>query len=283
MKIKLTLLDTGYCRQLEMFSIRGGRPRSISFHAIAALIEHPVHGLFLFDTGYSPRFFEATRSFPYRLYATITPVVTRPEQSVKAQLEAHGIRADQIGGVLLSHFHADHIGGLRDFPDSRLYCFSSAYAHVRGKRGLQALREGFLPDLMPNDFEERAIFVDRALPIELPERYRPFGEAYDLLGDGSMLQVELGGHAIGQFGMFVRDEEHGDVFLCADAAWSSEAYRRHVLPHPLAQSIMADGPAYRENLLRLHELFGHWPSLKILPTHCPEVWKMSQGEFAWRS
>ncbi|KQL49579.1 hydrolase glyoxylase [Brevibacillus choshinensis] len=282
MNVRLTLFDTGFCRQWEMFSIKGGRLRNIAFHAIAGLIEHPVHGLFLFDTGYSPRFFEATRSLPYALYAKITPVVTRPEQSVKAQLEERGIQVEHIKGIFLSHFHADHIGGLRDFPDSHLYCLSSAYEHVRGKFGLRALREGFLPDLMPHDFAERTTFIDRSMPIPLSKAHEPFTEAYDYFGDGSILLVELNGHATGQMGLFLRDQDQGDVFLCADAAWSSEAYRNNLLPHPIAQLIMADGTSYKENLTRLHQLSAHWPSLKILPTHCPEVWQMTQGAFAWR-
>lgn len=283
MNVKLTLLDTGYCRQLEMFSIKGGRLKSIDFHAIAALIEHPVHGLYLFDTGYSPRFYEATRLFPYALYQKITPVVTAPQQSVKAQLSAHGIEAQRISGVLLSHFHADHIGGLQDFPGAKLFCFSAAYEHIKGKRGLRALREGYLPDLLPSDFEKRVTFIDQGVPIALSQTYQPFSQAYDFFGDGSMLLVDLSGHAIGQFGLFLRDQEQGDVLLCADAAWSSTAYRQNLLPHALAQFIMGDIRSYRENLKRLHELSVHWPSLKILPTHCAEVWKMSQGVFAWRS
>ncbi|MGG1659127.1 MBL fold metallo-hydrolase [Brevibacillus sp. NRS-1366] len=283
MDVKLTLLDTGYCRQLELFSRKGGRLKNILFHALAGLIEHPVHGLLLFDTGYSPRFFDATSAFPYSLYGKITPVATDAGQSVRTQLVAQGIAPDQVKGILISHFHGDHIGGLRDFPLAELYCFQTAYEHVQGKTGWAALREGYLPDLMPDDFEQRVTFVDGTEPVALPEAYRPYKDAYDLFGDQSLLLVDLGGHALGQFGLFLRDRDHGDIFLCADAAWSSKAYREHLLPHPLARLIMADQKAYRENLYNLHLLSRRREDLRILPTHCEEVWHMSKGEFGWRS
>lgn len=283
MDVKLTLLDTGYCRQLELFSRKGGRLKNIPFHALAGLIEHPVHGLLLFDTGYSPRFFAATSAFPYSLYGKITPVVTDASQSVRTQLVAQGIAPDHVKGILISHFHADHIGGLRDFPMAELYCFQSAYEHVRGKRGWAALREGYLPALLPDDFEERVTFVDQTTPVALPEAYRPYTQAYDLFGDQSLLLVDLGGHALGQFGLLLRDRDHGEIFLCADAAWSSKAYREHLLPHPLARLIMADQKAYRKQLYNLHLLSRRRGDLRILPTHCEEVWHACKGEFTWRS
>ncbi len=283
MDVKLTLMDTGYCQQLEMFSRKGGRMKNIPFHAIAGLIEHPVHGLLLFDTGYSQRFFEATSKLPYSLYGKITPVVSETHESISEQLGARGIKTTDIAGILISHFHADHIGGLRDFPHARLYCFESAYNHVKGKTGWAALREAYLPDLMPDDFEERVTFIDRRGLVALPEAYAPYTEGYDLFADQSLYIVDLNGHAIGQFGVFLRDRDHGDVFLCADAAWSSEAYRGNLLPHPLARLIMADRQAYREHLHKLHVLFSQRPDMKIMPTHCGEVWQASRGEFTWRS
>ncbi|WP_103104516.1 MBL fold metallo-hydrolase [Brevibacillus reuszeri] len=283
MNVKLTLLDTGFCRQLELFSRKGGRLKNVPFHALAGLIEHPVHGLLLFDTGYSPRFFEATRTFPYSIYGKLTPVVTDEAQGVRAQLVARGIDPDLVKGILISHFHGDHIGGLRDFPQAKLYCFEKAYERVRGKTGLAALREGFLPDLIPDDFEERVTFVDRNSPVPLSKAYQPYTEAYDLFGDQSLLLVDLSGHAQGQFGLLLCDHDHGEVFLCADAAWSSVAYRDHLLPHPLARLIMADQKTYRENLYKLHVLSRNRSDLRIMPTHCEEVWQTCKGDFSWRS
>ncbi|KKX55255.1 MBL fold metallo-hydrolase [Brevibacillus borstelensis] len=281
MNVTLTLLDTGFCRQLEAISLGGGRFQSIRFHAVAGCMHHPDHGLLLFDTGYAPHFFTAAARFPYSLYAKATPVFTERSQCVKEQLASKGIGPEQVTGIFISHFHADHIAGLHDFPGARLYCFRSAYEEVKGLKGIAAVRRGFLPELMPEDFEERAIFIDDGPKIRLSGEYHPFEEAYDPFADKSLLAVDLSGHAKGLFGLFLRDTQDRDIFLCADAAWSSEAYRKHRPPHPVAHLIKADAASYLRNLRRLHELHRSWPELYILPTHCPEVHELSKGEFAW--
>ncbi|MEJ8544271.1 MBL fold metallo-hydrolase [Brevibacillus borstelensis] len=281
MNVTLTLLDTGYCRQLEAISLGGGRLRSIHFHAVAGFIHHPNEGLLLFDTGYAPHFYAAAARFPYSLYAKATPVFSERSQSLKEQLASKGIGPEMVKGILISHFHADHIAGLRDFPSARLYCFRSAYEDVRGLRGLAAVKKGFLPELMPEDFEERAVFIDDGPKVRLSREYRPFEEAYDPFADKSLLAVDLNGHAKGQFGVFLRDAQGRDILLCADAAWSSRAYREHRPPHPVAHLIKAHSAAYLQNLRRLHELHRSRPELYILPTHCPEVLELSKGEFSW--
>ncbi len=43
------------------------------------------------------------------------------------------------------------------------------------------------------------MFVEDKKTISLPSHYAPFDTGFDLLGDGSLLAVELPGHAKGQF------------------------------------------------------------------------------------
>ncbi|WCN39148.1 MBL fold metallo-hydrolase [Aneurinibacillus uraniidurans] len=274
--ITLTIFDTGYCRQLEAISLRGGEWRMVPFHALAFGISHPERGLVLFDTGYTGHFFDACRTFPLSLYSKVTPVCTHPAQSVAAQLQNQGLDPASVRTVLLSHFHADHIGGVRDFGQAEFVCMKEAYEHVRERRGFAAVRHGFLPPLLPDDFAERVRFVDEREKVLLSDKCCPFTEAYDVFGDGSVLAVELPGHAVGQYGVFLTDENGQDIFLCADAAWSSRAYRENMLPHPLASLIMSDVYAYRETLGKLHELHRRNPTLRIYPTHCADVWRLSQ-------
>lgn len=230
----------------------------------------------LFDTGYADHFFAACRTFPLSLYAAVTPVCTNPEQSVAAQLRRQGVDPASVRTIFLSHFHADHIGGVRDFPQATFICMREAYEHVRVRHGFSAVREGFLPPLLPDDFAKRVRFVEASRKVVLPGKYHPFTEGYDVLGDGSLLAVDLPGHAVGQYGVFVADQHGKDIFLCADAAWSSRAYRGNILPHPLAYAIMPDARAYRKTLAKLHELHQHNPALRIYPTHCEEVRRLHE-------
>ena len=121
------ILDTGYCLTLERLVINNGAFRTIHCHSIVALLHHPEHGWTLFDTGYAPRMFQATRKLPYRLYRLLTPLRLRPHQSVAAQLRRSGVRPADIERIIVSHFHADHVGGLRDFPGAELIALRLAY------------------------------------------------------------------------------------------------------------------------------------------------------------
>lgn len=268
-RVRLTLLRAGHCTHPEWVVLRGGRRRSVAFPATCALIEHPELGPLLFDTGYAPRFFAAAHPWPYCLYARITPVFVRPDQTAAAQLAARGFDPDAVQTVVLSHLHADHLAGLKDFPKARILCPRPAYEAVGSLRGWRALRAGFLPDLMPTDFESRAELIDLdACTVPAPE---PFGYGLDLLGDGSLVGVPLPGHARGQLGVFLETETGRRVLLAADAAWLLRAVREDRPPHPLAHLALDDARAARRTLHRLHRLHAAHPEIAIVPSHCAEA------------
>lgn len=272
-EVRLTFFHTGYCVHPEKIAIQDGQWKKVKFPALVGLIEHPEKGYILYDTGYSEHFFHATRHFPYSIYRKVTPVFFQKGESIKEQLMEQGIQPNEIRYILITHFHGDHIGGLLDFPDATFICFQEAYEFIKYKKGFAAVKNGYLPDLMPDDFHERVKFVNDQKRIILSSEYAPFTEAWDIFRDGSLLAVDLTGHAIGQMGIFLRDEEKGKIFLCADACWQSRAYRENILPSRLANVIMADAKQYRKNLKRLHEFHLNHPEWWIVPTHCTEPWR----------
>ncbi|MCB0155086.1 MAG: MBL fold metallo-hydrolase [Anaerolineae bacterium] len=270
--IKLTLLAAGRCTHPEWVVMRDGRRSRVPFPAIFALLEHPRLGPLLYDTGYTPRFYAETSRFPNSLYARVTPVEVTEGDSAVRQLQRLGLAASDIKHIIISHFHADHIGGLADFPQARFICFAEAYEAVRRLRSLNAVRAGFLPGLLPADFEQRAQPVLYENWVQLPDAYDPFQQAVDLFADGLLLAVPLPGHAFGQMGLLVRTDA-GPFFLAADACWHSRAYRQLIWPHPLAHLILADPAAFRTTLTRLHHLHRQQPGLPIIPSHCLEVYQ----------
>ncbi len=271
MKVGLKIFCAGYCTQLESMVIQGGRYKNVDIPALFALIEHPTKGHILFDTGYSTHFYEATKKFPYSLHVRLIPVFCKSEDGPAQQLQAEGIDPLSIETIILSHFHSDHVAGLKDFPNAQFIYFKKAYEAIRGKTGFGAVRRGFLPDLLPTDLEQRTQMVDESLTIQLGDAYQPFEKGFDLFGDSSLFAVELPGHAHGQMGIFLQDEHEQYVFLAADACWYSQAYRELRYPHPLANLVQADGKAYKDTLKKLHQLHKHWPDLLIVPSHCPEM------------
>jgi glyoxylase-like metal-dependent hydrolase (beta-lactamase superfamily II) len=271
--ITLTLLAAGHCTHFEAMVMAGSRWQSVPFPALFALLEHPRWGPILFDTGYTARFFAETRRQPASLYAKITPVSLRPDEEAVSQLAYRGIPATTIRYVIISHFHADHIAGLKDFPNAQFIYLAEAYQAVHSKRGWSALRAGFLPGLLPADFEQRSRPASLAELAPLPPDYAPFTSGVDLFGDGTILAVPLPGHATGQMGLFLQTNQAETIFLAADACWHSRAYRELLWPHPLANLALAEPQAYRQTLTKLHHLHHNNPRLKIIPSHCREVYQ----------
>ena len=150
--MNLNIFEAGFCTHPEHIVIRGGKREDIRFPAMFALLEHPTRGYMLFDTGYSEAFFEATKRFPYSLYARVTPVFLEEHQHAVQQLAQRGIEAKEISIIFISHFHADHVAALKDFPRAKFVYLPLAFASVRGKTGFSAVRKAFLPNLLPNAF-----------------------------------------------------------------------------------------------------------------------------------
>lgn len=262
-----TLLTAGHCMHPEFITVRGGSFRPCKFPAAFALIRHPTAGTVLFDTGYSPEFFAATSGFPYRLYACVTPVHLAPSETAAAQLQRLGIAPESVGHVILSHFHADHVAALRDFPRATFHFMHEAYDAVRGRTGLAALRAGYLPSLLPPDFSNRMRTLARGSLQPLPNELAPFSMGFDLFDDGTVWGVPLPGHADGHLGVYFA--AHGmSHFLVGDACWSKRAFTEHRYPHWLAEMIVADKRVYRETVHGLGLLHARNPHLNIIPSHC---------------
>ena len=268
--MKISILHAGYCVCPEHLAIQGGRWRGIHFPAMFALLEHERLGPMLFDTGYSRRFFEETRSFPNSFYRRLTPVTLQENDLAVNQLGKRGIRPQDITRIFISHFHADHIAALADFDRACFVFLPEAYDRLRGLRGWQAVARAFLPGLIPADFDTRASPLTPSLLRSLPPEYAPFETGYDILGDGSVMAVELPGHAAGQMGLFVRDQ-HQAYFFVADASWLGRGIENNIAPHRLADLLFDDGKAYRATLSRLHAFHAAHGGVQIIPSHCQET------------
>jgi glyoxylase-like metal-dependent hydrolase (beta-lactamase superfamily II) len=280
MTVKFSLLAAGHCMNHENLSIAGGRRIAIKFPALVGLIEHPKIGPVLFDTGYASHFFDETRSNLGSVYARITPVTFTPEQGIARQLEHRGIRASDVSVVILSHFHADHVAGAKDFPNASFVCYEQAYRQLRAMGPLRALTHAFLPGLLPKDFESRTTALEQGRQVELSERFRPFVTGVDLFGDRSVVAVDLPGHALGHFGILL-DTEPKPHFLVGDACWHSESVRENRMPHWLPQRLVfSDRHQYRSTLVDLHTLHQANADLVIVPSHCQEMYEKILGEAA---
>jgi len=270
--MKFDLLKVGHCNHPECVAMRGGRKSSIEFPALVGLMEHPQHGLMLYDTGYSKHFWEATRSFPECLYRMVTPPMLPPEEELLSQLGERNIHADQIHTIFISHFHGDHVAGLRDFPNARFISSREEYEEMRGKDRVTQLRNAYLAGLLPENFDERVTYAETR-PV-IATGLAGFEEGYDLLGDASVMGIPLPGHTRSHLGLLFTDELERRIFLIGDACWKMEALEGKRLPSKIASFLFADNQSYEETFHRLAHLHAADPSVTILPSHCSSSWQL---------
>jgi len=261
----ITVFEAGFCTHVACMALRGSGLTVCRFPARAYLIE-TSRRRWLWDTGYASHFLDHTRHGVFAWYRRITPVHFNAEEALVRQLRERGLLAKDLDAVILSHFHGDHIAGLRDLQGAPTWLSAAGWAATRSLRGIGALRKGFVPGLIPPDFESSVTGIETFHRVALPDDLAPFTHAWAAPGaDGELLIVELPGHAAGHLGAFVATAQ-GWVMLASDAAWSPASYRNLVGPSRFANAIMDNPVQYYETLRKLNQL-DQRANVKICLTH----------------
>jgi len=268
-KVKLHLNYAGHCLAQENHAIRGGRKEKIVFHALWGLIEHPEFGHILYDTGYTQRFHEATKSYPNRIYAKMTTVYIDESEEVAEQLRSNNIDPNSINHIVITHFHADHTAGMLDFPNATFYCSRIALKQALKVPKQFAFSKGILKKLLPKNLSERSkIIEDHCVGTE----DETLGTTYDLFGDNSILLVPLPGHGAGQMGVILETQK-STYFLIADACWLKKSYQEMVLPNPIVRLFFNSWKEFKGSLATVYKYHKANPESIIVPTHCAESTK----------
>jgi len=165
--------------------------------------------------------------------------------SASNALRAGGIEPNEIAHVIVTHFHADHVGGLAEFPHAEVHYRIDALADLTRLSPWRQVKSAFLPALVPPRLPEQSNAIAR-------ERFfaheRCDFPTYDLFGDGSVFLIDLPGHAPGQVGVWWPEEQ---VCYVADGFWrESQLESDRELLGP-ARTLQWDPTAYRETLDRL--------------------------------
>ncbi|RDH44518.1 MBL fold metallo-hydrolase [Zooshikella ganghwensis] len=278
--ISIRLLEVGHCVH-PGFMVKPGlgwAPKA--FPAGVALINHPQQGYILFDTGYHQRFMQCTRHFPERVYALVTPCSLSETETLVSQLAQLAIKPEDINHVVLSHFHADHIAGVCEFNEAKVYCHPDAHHFMTQANRFNRIRKGYLQGLLtPQQLsyaEDLSLTMINHFPLDLANvlglTTGSLGlQAYDLFGDNALYLVFLPGHAAGQMGLLVRLAE-GFLFLLADACWLIDNLRDGVNQHWLANIVCDNRQAYQDTLNKLRTCYEQTKDKVIfLPSHCQET------------
>jgi glyoxylase-like metal-dependent hydrolase (beta-lactamase superfamily II) len=265
---KLTIMNAGFCKTKKSQLLKDADPTDVSVPALFFLIEHPVHGNILFDTGYSTRYFEATKNFPFSLMNKITPVKITEKENAISQLLEKSISSKQIQTVILSHLHADHVGGIADFKYSTIYVDKKEWRYCQQPK-LKLLFKGYLKQLYENidlcslkqlDFEESGY------------SYGPFSNTIDLFKDNTIMLVPLPGHSIGQFGLLLNISNRERYFLIADSVYIKANYQKNKGGSLISRIAHFNRRQYESNFPMLKQLEIMNPSLIIIPSHDPNMY-----------
>lgn len=262
-RVGVTALTPGWIKIPDAYFVRGkgplGGPRAIVGCLLtprgrykraplpAFLLEHPDHGPLLVDCGPPPDV--ASLGVPFRFlfgYAI--------EEPLTAQLQRHGVAPEEVGTVVLTHTHYDHVGGSTLLPRARFV--------------LSAEEDADPPARTRGTYVEHRRAAHAWAPVALDGGpLGPFAASHDLLGDGSIVLVALPGHTPGHVGVLLTLPDGRPCLLSGDAF-----YRLRELESQATPLLVGDIPQYHDSVRRIRAWRADHPDGVIAGGHDPEGW-----------
>ncbi len=240
----------------------------LCFPAGWAVIEHPQHGIVLFDCGYGAAARTAMQRGLRRVYRRAIGACCPLGADPGTLLAAAGLHPGDVRHVVLSHFHPDHVGGLREFPAAACFAHADAWRQVCDGSRLNHLHAQIWRELLPADLDSRLRLLEPAGGVALEGATGVFGRGWDLFGDASIVAFPLPGHAAGHVGLAL-EVEGESVLLVADAFWRREQLDQVRAPHWWVRLLaIRDAEAYTDTLRRLRAFRQAQPDAWIIPSHC---------------
>ena len=236
------------------------------------VIKHP-RGTLMIDSGDSSHLraeiAELSGTFD-RWYMNQLPgsmpiIATAPEA-----LRAIGVDPVSLTGVVLSHAHVDHAGGLVDLPGvpALLSPEELAFVEATPTRG----------DFHVLPAHARAL-AGRMKAIEFkPVPYEVFEQSADLFGDGSVVVVPMPGHTPGSVGVFVNQSPSMRILHIGDTTMVKEGFERPAAKGWLVSLLDNNRAGVSEQLQLLKQLHEQVPDLIIMPAHDRNVWEQVFGD-----
>ncbi len=251
-EVTLSLLNTGKMSSRQAFAYRGGSwDTEYEYAMVAVLLRHP-QATFLFDAGFGANVDEHAKTIPALMQALSKHAKGAP---AIAQLQPHGITADQIKMIIISHSHWDHISGLEDFPGVEVWMPSAEINFIRQRP--------------QSELSQQMIDKLKLRPVDFTSGpYENFDRSLDLFGDGSIVLVPLPGHTPGSIGMFVNLQSGKRFLFIGDLTWALDGV---VLPAErpwLARRLVDyDEVQVRRSIVKVHRLAQQDPDLIVVPAH----------------
>jgi 4-pyridoxolactonase len=211
---KVYLLDGGTL-VLDGFHIywNRGPGGEIRFPVYSILIEHK-EGRYLVDTGYD--YDHVMRVLPFE-----KPQQTK-EQTLPGALRLLGLEPKDVGVVINSHFHFDHVGGNKFFPHARKICHKD---EIRQAASCEIFEHLGYSDLT---FSAEAAEARGATQYLHPGTTRENSRFETIEGDVEIAKgvhlIFTPGHAIGHYSLMVEFANRRPILFTIDAAYTQKNY-----------------------------------------------------------
>lgn len=175
------------------------RRKPYEFPAYVYIIERPG-GHIVIDTGMNS---EAKHiPLPLRRFVPF-PAIRSREEEIGPQMNARGLRPEEVRTVILTHLDFDHTGGVGWFRNAEVIVHRPEFESVRTFTG----RRRCQPELWPPSF-------DPVLYDMEGDSYGPFPRSKSI-DDGILHLVPLPGHSLGQVGVILEIDRMA-LFFTAD-------------------------------------------------------------------
>lgn len=264
---KVSVVTTGYglghrehlygTKKPTLWWIFFGR-RRVQLPINAYVIEHS-DGLVLFDTGADTRVVTYPDYWPTPLTGLFMRNIfewdIKPEDTLATQLELAGYAAADVSKAVISHLHADHVGGIGAIPQADLFVAKEAWDHMKGlhpERDMVLRRD---IAILGARWQEIAF-----QPTDDPV-LAPFDESFDLMGDGSMVVLPTPGHIAGSVSMLVRRSDGPPLLLVGYLTYGDELLERDQAPATGNTEVLL------QSFAKVRALKETMPDLIILPAH----------------
>lgn len=215
------------------------------------LIQHP-EGNYLVDSGDTAEN-SAQDYLPawHPFFKHGVQVKVAPGEEVGDQLKEMGINpATDLKGLILTHMHHDHAGGLNHFPHTPIIVTRENFKLATSIKGRIF---GCLPQYFPRWLAPKLIEFGN-------EPFGPFPQSYPLTKDGAITLVPTPGHMRGHMSVIVRT---GDLtyVLAGDAT-----YDESFLLEELVDGVTYDVAESKKTLRKFKVLGVQEPTI-LLPAH----------------
>ncbi|MDF1631299.1 N-acyl homoserine lactonase family protein [Mycoplana sp. MJR14] len=186
-----------------------GKP--IEFSSTCYLIRHGTDTL-IWDTGVP----EATIGDPKGWSTLPSLIVYHLDKTISSQLAQIGLSPEDVGYVLVSHTHGDHIGNIGLFPDATVVMQKAEYEWINSAP--------------PSDPKINTLVTLARKLLGQPHRLELVTGDIDLFRDGSVRLISTPGHTPGSQSLMVHLAQTGYVILSGDVVHLESNFEHDIVP-----------------------------------------------------